>query len=58
VDLSACGTCEGVKVGPLVSLVGRNLRPFSDRTPYLADDRLEAQAVLVLAPQSSTFAVG
>ena len=27
------------------------MRPFSDRTPYLADDRLETQAVLVFAPQ-------
>src|SRR5919199_1703766 len=38
-------------VGPLVTLVGRNSRPFSDGAPHPADDRLEARTVLVLAPQ-------
>src|SRR5215213_2993283 len=51
VDLSAVGTRKGVEVGPLVSLVDLDQRPLTYRAPYLAHDRLETQAVLVLAPQ-------
>src|SRR5919106_6986473 len=42
---------KGVEVGLLITLVDQNLRPFSDRTPHFADDRLEAQTVLDFTPQ-------
>jgi hypothetical protein len=50
-DLPAVGVRESLEVGPLVSLVDPNERPLTDRTPYLAHDRLEAQALLILAPE-------
>jgi hypothetical protein len=50
-DLSALGMREGVEVGPLVTLVDQNPRPFSHRTPHFAEDRLETQTVLILTPQ-------
>src|SRR5919202_3985411 len=50
VDLSGFRAREGIKIGPLVTLVDLHQRPLSHRRPNLADDRLEAQAVLVFAP--------
>src|SRR5215203_3531659 len=38
-------------VGPLVTLVNLHQRPFSNRGPDLSDDRLEPQAMFILAPQ-------
>jgi hypothetical protein len=58
VDLSGFGAHKGVEIGPLVTLVDIDHWPLSDRTPRLADDRLETQTTLVLTPQSSTLAVG
>ena len=58
VDLPRVGAREGVEVGPLVAPVDLRQRPLTDGAPCPAQDRLEAQAVLVLAPQSWTFAVG
>ena len=57
-NFSAIGVREGIKAGPLVSLVDQNQRSLSYRAPYLAHDRLETQTVLVLTPHSSIFAVG
>ena len=54
-DLSAVGAREGVEVGPLLTLVDlltTGLSPTGDHTlRTIGDDRLEAQAVLILAQQ-------
>ena len=50
-DLPAVGVREGVEVGPSVSLVDLHWRPLTDGAPRLAHDRLEAQALLVLATE-------
>jgi hypothetical protein len=46
------------KVGPLIALMDLHKRPLTDGTPHLADDRLEAQTVLVFAPQLYLRSVG
>src|SRR5215207_1851926 len=51
VDLSGFRARKGVEVGPFVTLVDLHQRSFSDGAPHLADDRLEAQAMLILTPQ-------
>ncbi len=56
--LSGFRAREGVKVGSLISLVDLDEWPLSEGASRLADDRLEAQAVLSSLLHSSTFAVG
>jgi hypothetical protein len=58
VDLPAFRAHKSVEAGPPVTLVDLHDGPLSDGAPHLADDRLEAQAVLASSHHSSILAVG